>query len=207
MATVHLSPSCEEQERHASALMIAIDIYPKMMKEMLRYKFKSPSSVTVVYSLIQNIIDDEHDPLVKQLTALEKSIVKSINMDDFSRCDISLLYRLIRYFKLLPAPSRGWGAKPSVNEISEGDDVERMKRYRNDLVHRPKGGLSESEMTDIFTESIGIANRIDSRSPTHDFESKVRATKYVTQEKYVTALEQCAENRGEFFFSCMSISV
>ncbi|XP_052064162.1 uncharacterized protein LOC127704251 isoform X2 [Mytilus californianus] len=196
MATVPVLPSFEEQERHASALMIAIDIYPKMMKEMLYNKYKSPSSVIVVYQLIQNVIDDENDPLVKQLTALEKSIVKSINMDGFAKCDISLLYRLIRYFKLLPAPSRGWGAKPSIKEIREGDDVERMKRYRNDLVHRPKGGLSESEKTDIFTESINIAKRLDSRSPTHDFESKVRATKYVTQEKYVTALEQCAENRG-----------
>jgi hypothetical protein len=36
-----------------------------------------------------------------------------------------------------------------------------MKNNRNDLVHRPKGGLSEEERETFFQESFEIACRVD----------------------------------------------
>ncbi|CAG2224486.1 unnamed protein product [Mytilus edulis] len=93
------------------------------------------------------------------------------------------------------------GNKPSIHDTKEGDDVERMKIYRNDILHRPQGGLSEQEGKYFFQESYEMAKRLDIRigSPMNGFESKIKAIHCfsVDRQKYVEALEKCAEYQAQ----------
>jgi hypothetical protein len=80
--------------------------------------------------------------------------------------------------------------------------MERMRNNRNDLVHRPKGGLSEEERDTFFKESIEIACRVDNfiGESTSSFETGIGNAKIyrITQEQYRQTLEKCAELQRKF---------
>jgi hypothetical protein len=80
--------------------------------------------------------------------------------------------------------------------------MERMRINRNDLVHRPKGGLSEKERDTFFKDSIEIACRVDKfiGESTSNFGTGIRNAKIhgITQEQYRQALEKCVELQRKF---------
>lgn len=53
-----------------------------------------------------------------------------------SKFDITLLYHLIRNtITPLPSPTSGWGSSPLPGEITEEDDIERIRHHRNLSAH------------------------------------------------------------------------
>lgn len=131
-------------------------------------------------------------------------MISDIRSKGYNSLDISLFYKIIRYFKLLRPPNQGWGKKPESGDINKGDDVERMKNLRNDVIHRPAGGLSELEINDFFRQSIEIAKRMDDRigRPQNGFESKVEEIRSytITHENYIKLLEKCVEHQGKISY-------
>ncbi|CAC5400613.1 unnamed protein product [Mytilus coruscus] len=71
------------------------------------------------------------------------------------------MYKIIRYFKLIKEPTKGWGKVPEANHINQGDDAERMRFFRNDYVHHPDLKVSDEEFQDFFMKSSEIAGRLD----------------------------------------------
>jgi hypothetical protein len=67
---------------------------------------------------------------------------------------------MIRRFNLVAEPSKKWGNRPLATDINQGDDMERMRNNRNDLVHRPKGGLSEEEREKFEGSATKLKRRI-----------------------------------------------
>lgn len=178
---------------HATAVMVVLDIYPQIMREMVVNIFP-PKAV------LMQIRNEPNQSFMKQLAPTEKKMISKLDSTGYNDLDISCLYKVIRYFNLLPAPTEGWGQNPKPENQCQGDDVERMKRNRNDIIHRPRAGLSESEGNHLFQQSIEIAKRMDSTigSPQNGFESKIQKlqSNNVSQEQYIKALEKCAEYQG-----------
>lgn len=59
--------------------------------------------------------------------------------------DFSLLYKLIRNtLSLLSSPTRGWGIKPLKGDITDLDDVERIRHNRNVLANNTELKLTNS---------------------------------------------------------------
>lgn len=183
--------------QHLTAVMVVIDVYPKMMREMIVNTF--PPQFAVM--LIQN---DPHQILMNNITSQQKKMVKTLDTNGYDALDLSCLYKVIRHCKLLPPPNQGWGNIPKTEDQSKGDDVERMKRHRNDILHRPRGGLSVEERDYFFQQSIEIATRMDIRngSPQNGFEYQIEKIKTeivrtVSKKKYMEALESLAECKGK----------
>ena len=181
-------------ERHASALSVTLEFYPQMAIQIIH-----KCSPNMVFTMVQN---DPNNKFMKSLNKAEKNVIPTLNTDGFNKLDISLLYKLIRRFNLVSEPSKKWGNKPSATDINQGDDIERMKNNRNDLVHQPKGGLSEEERDTFFKESIEIACRVDNfiGESTSSFETGIRNAKIhrITQEQYRQTQEKCAELQRKF---------
>lgn len=180
-------------ERHVSSLIVVLEFYPQMAIQMIH---KWPPNIVLM--MIQN---DPNDKFMKSLNNAEKIIIQTLHTDDYNKLDMSLLYKLIRHFNLVAEPSNKWGNKPLATDINQGDDMERMRNNRNDLVHRPKGGLSEEEREKFFKESIEFACRVDDLiKSTSSFESRIRSVKIYrnTQEQYRQALEKCVELQRKF---------
>jgi hypothetical protein len=184
----------ENVERHASALMVALEFYPQMTIQMIH---KWPPNIVLM--MIQN---DPNNKFMKSLNKAEQKLIPTLNTDGFNKLDTSFLYKLIRHFNLVPEPSEKWGKRPSATNINQGDDIERMRNNRNDLVHRPKGGLSEEERDTFFKESIEIACRVGNfiGQSTSSFETGIRNALiyHTTKSQHRQALENYAELQGKF---------
>ncbi|VDI32253.1 Hypothetical predicted protein [Mytilus galloprovincialis] len=179
---------------HASAIMVVLDIFPEMMRSMIANVWP-PKNVLM---LIQN---QREKTFFNALSPHEQQIILRMDRYGFNELDISCLYKVIRHFNLLQSPKQGWEQKPKHDHQSEGDDVERMKIYRNEIIHRPRGGLPESERKIFFQVSIGIAQRMDRKngSPKNGFESQIELMKsyIISRERYKEVLQKSPVYQGQ----------
>ncbi|VDI05286.1 Hypothetical predicted protein, partial [Mytilus galloprovincialis] len=184
----------KDVEVHGSAVMVVLDTYPRMIIEIISNQWPPKQ----VFKLTQN---EKDQSFMRKITPLQRQMISKLDTSGYINLDVSCIYKLIRHFNLLPVPKQGWGNKPSIHDTQEGDDVERMKIYRNDILHRPRGGLSEQEGKRFFQESYEMAKRLDISigSPMNGFESKIKAIQCfsVDRQKYVEALEKCAEYQAQ----------
>ncbi|XP_061193666.1 uncharacterized protein LOC133201889 [Saccostrea echinata] len=49
--------------------------------------------------------------------------------------DITIMYKLLRNYSDITPPGNGWGKDPKVEHITESDDIERIRLYRNKYSH------------------------------------------------------------------------
>ena len=81
--------------------------------------------------------------------------------DDF---DITLLYTLLRNVcQNITPPSQAWGMStmPSTNEVTVGDDIERIRLIRNNLFgHVSKAAVSETEFKECWSIISDVCTRM-----------------------------------------------
>ncbi|XP_062570169.1 uncharacterized protein LOC134232234 [Saccostrea cucullata] len=62
--------------------------------------------------------------------------------------DITIMYKLLRNYSEISPPQSGWGKVPKVEHITESDDIERIRLYRNKYSH--DSGSSPVISDDVF---------------------------------------------------------
>lgn len=62
--------------------------------------------------------------------------------------DVTIMYKLLRNFSDIAPPGNGWGKEPKIVDITESDDIERIRLYRNKYSHDP--GSSPVISDDVF---------------------------------------------------------
>lgn len=68
-------------------------------------------------------------------------------LPNYKSFDVTLLYKLIRNLCPILQPSQGWGQQPQQMHINVGDDIERLRIFRNELV----GHIESSSVSiDVF---------------------------------------------------------
>lgn len=177
----------DDRIRWIRAHLINSEFFPKMMSDMII----APQNV--VYTLIMNT-----PSFLKKLSVKEQQIVKTIDKEGFQKLDTSLMYKCIRHFHLVGEPTDQWGAPVLQTSSTQGDDVERLHKLRNNISHLPKPILSESEFTEFMSTCFEVALRRDSslKSPGNRFLAEIR--EYGTlqimdsnlEKKYVSLLEE-----------------
>lgn len=134
---------------------------------------------------------------------------------DYSNFDVTLLYKLIR--NLCPGflPTQGWGSKPKCSDIQIGDDIERIRVFRNEFGHAKSSTISDSEFQIRWTELKLVIRRLEkTMSKTGyntNYERQLRSIEELdlgnnAREKYKTYLVleclynhvQQADERGEY---------
>ncbi|KAL3865979.1 hypothetical protein ACJMK2_043321 [Sinanodonta woodiana] len=93
--------------------------------------------------------------------------------------DITLLYILLRHLpmeqKKIQPPYKGWGCEtcPDKKHINEGDDIERIRLWRNKFFgHAGQTILSKEEFDQIWADMMAVVKRFDIRLKT-TFESEM----------------------------------
>ncbi|CAG2241811.1 unnamed protein product [Mytilus edulis] len=110
-------------------------------------------------------------------------MINNVRKNGYVNFDIPLIYKLVRNLNLVPPPTKGWDflAPPAANEILPGDDIERIRRTRNAVLHNGNEQVSDSILTDYFTNFKEIAVRMEAflGKPTGEF-----VQKFLFLEKY-----------------------
>ncbi|CAG2189719.1 unnamed protein product [Mytilus edulis] len=122
----------------------------------------------------------------------------------YDSMDITLIYKILREFSLIGPPTKGWGSNPEKEDMKLADDVERIRRYRNQLAHRCSIAIEKDEFDDYFDSFRDIGNRIDLMFfHKTNYERVIIANKTCSmdmqmQTKYKNALKQLENIKFQF---------
>lgn len=84
-------------------------------------------------------------------------------LPDYGIFDVTLLYTLIRNLCPSLKPTQGWGIDPKSADIQIGDDVERLRHFRNNYyAHANSSKISNTEFGGIWRNLKSVINRIQS---------------------------------------------
>ncbi|CAG2192711.1 unnamed protein product [Mytilus edulis] len=100
--------------------------------------------------------------------------------------DFSLLYKLIRNtLSLLSSPTRGWGIKPLKGDITDLDDIERIRHNRTLLANNTKLKLTNSDFKYLVNDLSQAIKRLSFETLTID---KCRSKKklYLQRHKEIS---------------------
>lgn len=73
------------------------------------------------------------------------------NLPDYKAFDVTLLYTLIRNLCSGLEPTRGWGKEPGPNDTQIGDDIERLRLFRNKhFAHLSSAAIPDDTFKDLY---------------------------------------------------------
>lgn len=82
---------------------------------------------------------------------------------DYRKFDVTLLYTLIRNLCPSLKPTKGWGTQPDDADIQIGDDIERLRLFRNNYYgHASSAAISDFDFAKIWKDLKSLINRIQS---------------------------------------------
>lgn len=130
-------------------------------------------------------------------------------LTDYNDFDVTLLYKLIR--NLCPGlkPTQGWGNKPNVSDSTIGDDIERIRIVRNEIVHSKSPRISDGEFQSHWSELKLVIGRFQKILSKYGYK-----TNY---EENLQTIEELALGRKpreeyktflvlEYAYSCLQLS-
>lgn len=126
----------------------------KMLQELLTH-FEKPSKIYArVYGCKQ---------LMRRLQPEDCRKIYNSGNKGYNDFDIPLIYTILRNLHSNIKPSRGWDhpTNPQKHEILLGDDLERCRRSRNDILHRGNTTVTDAELEKVFTDFKLIAKRME----------------------------------------------
>lgn len=140
----------ENRELYSRVSLVITDTFPNI----LRYVIRSLIPASRLYQLCL--------PHLKSFSPDQEKNLQDLDLlNSYESLDITLVYRLIRQFQLLPSPTNGWGTYPDKKDKKICDDVERIRYYRNQLAHRSNTNIEKKEFEDYFDNFCDIGHRID----------------------------------------------
>ena len=102
--------------------------------------------------------------LQNRLTTGEWTKVNTASINMYDNFDIPLVCTILRNINgnIVP-PTNGWNWKqdPDPNDTTIGDDLERCRRTRNDIIHRGNTVVTDQELEYYFNIFKGIAGRFE----------------------------------------------
>ena len=152
--------------RYTRATLVIADVFTGMMRDLLT-TMVSPSNLDIMTSQMA---------FQKLLQKHEKALIGTLKRSYLNELDIGLIYKIIRHFTFIQAPSRGWGYAPTAGDITIADDIERIRIVRNSLMHRPNPVLTEPQLDSMFADFKDVSHRFDAyldRDVTNGYQTAV----------------------------------
>ncbi|XP_078309777.1 uncharacterized protein LOC111120402 isoform X2 [Crassostrea virginica] len=166
------SGSDEDRTRFFRLSLIIIDELTQILRDLLHNEVP-PSQ------LFHKVINIDH--LKKTLRRDQIYIISNAKTHGYKDFDITLLYTLLRNVcqSSIQPPSQKWGLSemPSKNEITVGDDIERIRLCRNKLFgHISEAAIPETEFQEYWSIITDICTRLQTLLK-KDYVKKLRDAK------------------------------
>ena len=148
------NPDLNARERFAKAVHIVFEICRQFLFAILLKRKGTIEGLTITLRAIK--WDGQLEKHVNHCLLESK---RKITKDDF---DISMIYFILRNGQVLRSdevPTKKWGHEPDSNEMTLGDDIERMRKMRNKLCHSPLASMAEDDFDSMVKETKDIMHR------------------------------------------------
>lgn len=157
MTSTNLSP---KQLNFAHLVLACVDVIKQPLIDILDIYIK-PSDLC---KKVRQSNDLTSGPYKLNSEQLKKCGFTSPYLPIYSQFDVTLLYKLIR--NLCPralTPTNGWGKDPQAIDTQPGDDIERIRQFRNENVaHVNSGELDDTKFEAIWSDLEDVVKRIQS---------------------------------------------
>ncbi|CAG2238023.1 unnamed protein product [Mytilus edulis] len=132
----------------------AQQLFPDILQELITIK-ESPQKLS------GDVNANKY--LSNKLRSYEWSMINDVVTKGYADFDIPLIYTLVRNLNLVPRPTQGWDYRtaPCLTEVTPGDDIERIRKFRNETLHRGNAQVTDTELSQIFTQFKEIAGRLE----------------------------------------------
>lgn len=193
MSAIKLS---QKQLNFARFSIACLDIIKLPLIDILNLFIKPTDLSTTIKNkcpdLLNGNINTKLNPHQKKKCGLSSS--KNPN---YSKFDISLLYKLIRNLCPQLQPKNNWGITPTINDTGVGDDIERIRELRNKCVgHIESAKLKNSKFYRLWDHAKQIIERLEMYTKQHgcnpdyiqQFEKLER--KDLTFDEYMTQMKR-----------------
>lgn len=154
MTSTNLSP---KQLNFAQISIVCVDILRQCLIDILDIHIK-PTDLSKEIHLSQSLKGGK-DKLNSEQRDL--CCFSSLSVPDYNKFDVTLLYRLIRNLCSTLKPSKDWGKEPKTTDLKIGDDIERIRLFRNKhYAHAESAKIPDSEFKDLWNEGKSLIHRI-----------------------------------------------
>lgn len=86
-------------------------------------------------------------------------------LPNYRNFDVTLLYTLIRNLSSGLEPTRGWGNDPDPKDTKIGDDIERLRLFRNkNFAHLNSATIPDDTFEDLWRTLKAVLSRLKSHS-------------------------------------------
>lgn len=175
------SPPSKDQQNFECITVASVDFIKLPLKNILESHIKAvdlfkginscPALLTGKYKLRQD--------------QLKLCFLQPPATPDYRNFDVTLLYTLVRNLCHSLKPTNGWGKEPDDADIQIGDDIERLRLFRNNYhAHADSAAISDADFKDIWKNLNSVVNRIQkymySKGHNVDYEqelSKIESSK------------------------------
>lgn len=178
---------------------------PKILRKLL--------FITEPPHLLENHLNNVRY-LKKIFKAHEWITISKVRTNQYSEFDVPLMYKIIRHLNVVPNPTQGWDSNtpPLANELTLGDDIERIRRIRNAIVHRGNTNVEDSELANYFSIFKDIASRFETYLSIKDeeFISNIQNLENCcidkdAEQQYLGRLQELANNEDEIAISIKAV--
>lgn len=184
------SPPSKDQQNFECITVASVDLIKLPLKNILESHIKAvdlfkginscPALLTGKYKLRQD--------------QLKLCFLQPPAIPDYRNFDVTLLYTLVRNLCPSLKPTNGWGKEPDDADIQIGDDIERLRLFRNNYhAHADSTAISDAEFKDIWKNLNSVVNRIQKYmySKGHNVDYKQELSKIESSKIEKDHLESC----------------
>lgn len=196
-----LNTACNNGEWYSRISMAIIETFPNILRDVIQSRISANKLYQRCVPVLKHFVPEQ-----------QKNIIKLHHTNTYDSLDITLIYKLLRQFLLIPPPTKGWGSIPNKVDIILGDDMERIRVYRNELAHRCDTNIDRNLFDEYFDNFRDIGQRMDLYfNKKRDYERRIIWHKTCMmdsemQAKYENALKEIENIKSKDVFNLKVIT-
>lgn len=184
--------------KFARCSAVVVEVFSKIMQELLATKVEA----TDLYYIVIN-----HTNFKNRLSGDEIITIKTLMTDSFFKLNVTLIYKIIKFFNYIQLPKGNLIKNPLINAIEIGDDVERIRFARNCLAHRRDYNMHDREFQTFFKDFEQLGKRVDDhlrRSEDSGFQKEIEYFKTsqiddIKEFEYIAVLKEPEYEKGRVY--------
>ena len=197
-SSIRISRSDEDRTRFFRLSLVIIEKLTQILRDLLLNEI----SPTQIYHIVKQ------SNYLQKLRPEQRTAISDAKTRGYQDFDITLLYTLLRNVcQNISPPSQNWGSMPSsFNEITVGDDIERIRHIRNQVYgHISEVAITETEFKEYWSTISGICSRMQTLLK-KDYVKKLQEAKECTldadtDKKYLELFKRLANESGKTIVS------
>ena len=152
----------QDETNFARVSIMILDVSTGVLRDILKSEISPQNLATTVANW-----DQRFRKKINLNSHQENLIQLASSSNSYEEFDMTLCYLLIRNVCPHLKPTAKWGAPPAVQDVSVGDDLERLRLFRNKVFgHTSSASIPINEYNTFVNDMLVVMPRFDAYKTT-----------------------------------------